>query len=208
MASTRSRDWLNLSEAAHMLGVHPSTVRLWAEKGELPFQRTKGGHRRFQRLDLEAWSNSHRHRLAPGASLVVQSALGRTRMEMNEGQLARLPWYNKMSESARQAHRETSQRLLALLKKYLMDEDRDSVLSDARRLGVDYYRLGKASKLSLTENVRAFLYFRDHLTASVVQMVEAAGSAQSRSLSELHSLTAHFTNEILLALIAASETDK
>lgn len=208
MAADPRSDLLNLSEAARFLGVHPSTVRLWADKGELPTQRTSGGHRRFQRADLEMWNASHRHGLAPGAALVVQSALGRTRLDQTEGQLARLPWYNKMNESARLAHREMGQRLLTLLKKYLMDEDRESVLGDARRLGVDYYRLGKASKLSLTENVKAFLHFRDHLTESVVQMVEAAGAGQTHSLTQLQSLTSHFSNEILVALIAASEADK
>lgn len=208
MALLPPSDLLNLSEAARFLGVHPSTVRLWADKGELPTQRTSGGHRRFQRADLETWNASHRQGLAPGAALIVQSALGRTRMDLTDGQLSRLAWYNKMSETARLAHRETGQRLLALLKKYLMDEDRESVLGDARRLGVDYYRLGKASKLSLTENVRAFLHFRDHLTESVVQMVEAAGSGQTHSLTQLNSLTGHFTNEILIALISAAEADK
>lgn len=208
MALMPPSDLLNLSEAARFLGVHPSTVRLWADKGELPTQRTSGGHRRFQRADLETWNASHRQGLAPGAALIVQSALGRTRMDLTDGQLGRLAWYNKMSEPARLAHRETGQRLLALLKKYLMDEDRESVLGDARRLGVDYYRLGKASKLSLTENVKAFLHFRDHLTESVVQMVEAAGSGQTHSLTQLNSLTGHFTNEILIALISAAEADK
>jgi excisionase family DNA binding protein len=205
MPSTRSPDWLNLSEAARLLGVHPSTVRMWADKGDIPSQRTSGGHRRFRRSDLEAWSVSHRRGSTPGASLVVQSALGRTRMDLTEGQLARIPWYNKLSESARTAHRETSQKLLNLLKKYLSGEDRDATLAEARHLGADYYRLGKASRLSLSESVRAFLYFRDHLTASVMQMVETAGPSPTESLDDLQHLTAQFTNEILLALIAAHE---
>jgi hypothetical protein len=95
-----------------------------------------------------------------------------------------------------------------LLKKYLGDDDREATLVEARRLGLDYYRLGKVSKLSLVENVRAFLYFRDHLTESVVQMVEAAGATPTHSFSELQHLTAHFTNEILIALIAAAETER
>jgi excisionase family DNA binding protein len=205
--TARSPDWLNLSEAARLLGIHPSTVRMWADNGDIPSQRTKGGHRRFRKTDLEAWNASHRRGVTPGASLIVQSALGRTRMDVSEGQLARLPWYSKMSDSARAAHRQTSQQLLTLLKKYLSDDDRDATLNEAHRLGQDYYRLGKASKLSLAENVRAFLYFRDHLTESVVQMVEAAGAAPNHSLAELQHLTAHFTNEILIALVAAHETE-
>jgi excisionase family DNA binding protein len=207
MPSTRSPDWLNLSEAARLLGVHASTVRMWADKGDIPSQRTSGGHRRFRRTDLEAWSASHRRGTSPGASLVVQSTLGRTRMDLTEGQLASIPWYNKMSDSTRAAHRETSQRLLILLKKYLSSDDREGTLVEARRLGADYYRLGKASRLSLSDTVRAFLYFRDHLTDSVMQMLETAGPLQTDSMAELNHLTTHFANEILIALIAAHETN-
>lgn len=206
MADKSDREWMNLSEAAGLLGVHPSTVRLWADKGDLPSQRTSGGHRRFRRADLDTWNTNHRRGITPGASLMVQSALGRTRMDVSEGQLARLDWYAKLSDQARAAHRETSQRLLLLLRKYLTAEDREPLLAEARRLGADYYRLGKSSKLSLAENVRAFLYFRDHLADSVMQMVEAAGSVQTQSFSEIHSLTASFTNEILIALIATHES--
>jgi excisionase family DNA binding protein len=206
MTDKSDSEWMNLSEAAGLLGVHPSTVPLWADKGDVPSQRTSGGHRRFRRTDLEVWNANHRRGIAPGASLVVQSALGRTRMDVSEGQLTRLDWYVKLSETARVAHRETSQRLLTLLRKYLTAEDREPLLGEARRLGADYYRLGKVSNLSLAENVRAFLYFRDHLAGSVMQMVEAAGSMQTQPLAELHSLTAHFTNEILIALIATYES--
>lgn len=206
MAENSGREWLNLSETASILGVHPSTVRTWADKGDLPSQRTSGGHRRFRRADIEAWSASRRRGSAPGAALVVQSALGRARMEISEGQMARLPWYGKLSESARTAHREASQHLLALLKKYLTDDDRETALAEARLLGADYYRLGKAGRLSLSENVRAFLYFRDFLAESVVQIADTAGPAQAQPLSELYQLTAQFTNEILIAMIAAHES--
>ena len=42
-------EWLSLSDAAKLLGVHPSTVRLWSDKGVLPTHRTSGGHRRYRR---------------------------------------------------------------------------------------------------------------------------------------------------------------
>ncbi len=206
MADNSDREWLNLSGAAHLLGVHPSTVRLWADKGEIASQRTGGGHRRFRRADLEAWQASHRRGTSPGALLMVQSALGRTRMDMSEGTLARQPWYAKLSDPARVSYRETSQRLLALLKKYLSANEHEVILTEARRLGIEYYRLGKASRLSLSESTRAFLYFREFLTDSAVQVVEAGGPTAQQSLAGLYHLTSQFTNEILIALIVAHES--
>jgi hypothetical protein len=146
---------------------------------------------------------------------MVQSALGRARLDVSEGALARQPWYAKLSDSARASYRETSQRLITLLKKYLAATDREPILTEARRLGIDYYRLGKASRLSLSESARAFLYFREFLAESAVQIVETAGPrlplsgaspASHQSLAELYHLTSLFTNEILIAMIVAHES--
>ncbi|MER3468276.1 MAG: hypothetical protein C4312_07200, partial [Thermoflexus sp.] len=52
-------EWLSLKDAAAMLGVHPATLRVWADAGRIPSRRTAGGHRRFARRDLEAWLQAH-----------------------------------------------------------------------------------------------------------------------------------------------------
>jgi len=49
------REWLTLGQAAAFLGAAQSTVRKWADGGRLPAFYTPGGHRRFQRADLEAF---------------------------------------------------------------------------------------------------------------------------------------------------------
>ena len=36
-----------------MFGVTTSTIKRWAEAGDLPHTRTLGGHLRFNRADLE-----------------------------------------------------------------------------------------------------------------------------------------------------------
>ena len=44
-----------IAEAAKMLGVHPSTLRRWDEKGILPPSiRTPTGERRYTEADLKA----------------------------------------------------------------------------------------------------------------------------------------------------------
>ena len=71
-------EWLTLSEVAEWLGVHPSTVRNWADKGHLPSHRTQGGHRRFRRNELDLWSKSQRANASKEeAAQVVQT---RTRL--------------------------------------------------------------------------------------------------------------------------------
>lgn len=46
---------LRLTAAAGELGVHPDTLRQWADEGKVPSWRTPGGHRRFRVEDLEAF---------------------------------------------------------------------------------------------------------------------------------------------------------
>jgi excisionase family DNA binding protein len=49
-----SQEWLTLSEAAQALGVHPTTLRRWADHGDIPVRVTPGGHRRFLHADVAA----------------------------------------------------------------------------------------------------------------------------------------------------------
>ena len=66
-------NWLPLGQAANRLGVHPTTLRRWADKGDIPFFLTPGGHRRFAVSDLDAFAEMHRRR----RSLVpVEAGLG------------------------------------------------------------------------------------------------------------------------------------
>ena len=59
-------EWVSLGEAAQIIGVHPATIRNWAEQGELPFRRTPGGHRRFRRADLQQSLNRPRAAIFQG----------------------------------------------------------------------------------------------------------------------------------------------
>lgn len=46
--------FLTVTQAAEILGVAPRTVVRWADAGELPpAMRTRGGHRRFHRSQVE-----------------------------------------------------------------------------------------------------------------------------------------------------------
>ena len=44
---------LNVTEAARRLGIHPHTLRSWADKGLIPVVRTLTGYRRFDPDELD-----------------------------------------------------------------------------------------------------------------------------------------------------------
>ena len=67
-------DWLTLGQAAKYLGVAQSTIRKWSDNGRLPAFYTPGGHRRYQRRDLDAFvsgSGSASTSRARGTPLVL-----------------------------------------------------------------------------------------------------------------------------------------
>src|SRR5512143_84832 len=95
-------EWLSLSTASELVGVHPVTLRAWANQGRVATQRTAGGHRRFRKSDLLRWSKAQRE-TSPGIDLLIHSALGRVRLAMDH---AALPGLDRLDEADRTQHRE------------------------------------------------------------------------------------------------------
>src|SRR5260370_17121242 len=155
-------EWLSLSEAADMLGMHPATVRLWADRNELPSRRTNGGHRRFRRSDIEArLRQDAEDKARPAAQLLVQSVLGRVRFAFSDGTLKTLPWYEHFDDSALEAYRSLGRRVLELLLRALNDgTPADELRAESVLLGVEYVSVTRDSHVPVSFALRAFLFFR------------------------------------------------
>lgn len=204
---TDPNEWLSLGEAADILGVHPSTVRHWADSGDLPSQRTPGGHRRFRRRDLQNWAAAQGQEALPvEAQLMLQNALGRARMETSDGQLKGEPWYDSLDENARKVHRRLGRQLLELLTSYLANpEDQEQLLTRVRQLGIEYAQLSQEQGLRLSDSVRAFLFFRDLLTESVIQLAEMLSLRTPLDWGDRIHQVNLITDELLIALIEEYE---
>jgi excisionase family DNA binding protein len=197
--------WLSLQAASQMLGVHPSTLRQWADSGKIPTVRTPGGHRRFAESDVRALLEPEP--LQPsGVQLLVQSALGRTRLEVSGGKLDEQAWYQRFNETDKAEHRELGRKLLSMVMQYLSQpSDRQAILQDARSLGRSYGERSLVNKLSLTEAVRAFLYFHDTLTDGVIQMSETVGKKGNLDLIGTYQQINVFIDEVMLAMLEVYE---
>ncbi len=211
MTPPRTEDeWLSLREAADLLGMHPATVRLWADRNQLPSRRTNGGHRRFRRADIEARLHQETERRpGPSAQLLVQSVLGRVRFAFTDGTLSAFSWYAHFNEAARDAYRSLGRRVLELLLRALTDTTSDEDLrAEALQIGKAYGSITRESHVPVADAVRAFLYFRSLVDESVLQLAQVQGSRDrdhqdipwAESLYQIQTLT----NEILPALIEAA----
>jgi excisionase family DNA binding protein len=200
MANRQQESWLSLSGAAKMLGVHPSTVRLWSDKGAFPVHRTSGGHRRYLRSEVELWmkTSGENHVMEPANAM--QSAIGQMRMQIAEGRLEAEPWYKKLDENARMQYRLSGMTLVRGLMNYLTSEGLDAT-TEAYALGYDYASRARRYGLSNVEATQAFLFFRNTLLEALVNTYEEArvppGLAWGRMLNKIHT----FTDQILVDLL-------
>jgi len=188
--------WIGLSEAARLLGVHPSTVRAWADGGKLQVQRTPGGHRRFLLPEIERWG-ADRGRRASEAQVVIENVIGRTRLEVPRLQNQR--WYLKLTEPQREAYREESRRLLEQVGRFI-GRPAEAAGPEAAQIGREYARISLQAKMTLIEAVEAFLFFRSFLMESLFSLSEVRSAP---SWDEMHREASHFADQVLLALIEA-----
>lgn len=198
--SSPHEEWLSLKDAAELLGVHPSTVRIWADKGLLPVYRTKGGHRRFKRGEVMLWEQTARGRQAIDPVSVIQAAMRNIRLQISEGRLSAESWYQKLDEEARTQYRESARDLFQGLIHYLSSEDSEAA-TEAHAIGYEYASRARRFGLDSVDAARAFLFFRDTLLGSVIQVYQEANVPSGQAWGEiLHKVNA-FTDSILLHLL-------
>ena len=197
-------EWLSLSEVAQILGVHPSTVRSWSDQGALPVHRTKGGHRRYLRNEVDLWVLAQRTNPGSEASLVIQSALRNTRFQISEGRLAAEPWYAKLDEEAREQYRISGRALLQGLILALSSDGKQAA-AEAEALGYEYASRGRRYGLSSVEATHALLFFRNVLIESMLSMYAAASVSSPDAWGVMFRKVTSFTDQILLALLETYE---
>jgi len=186
---------LSLKDAAAIIGVHPSTVRLWTDKGILPAHRTAGGHRRYQRVDVELWAE-HLRRGSLETDDMLQSAVRNIRMRIAEGSLEAEAWYQKLDEDARVHYRRSGHSLFQGMITFLSSSEGDAG-SEAHAIGFEYASRAHRYDLSYVEAAQAFLFFRNTLIESVVHAYRAANIPFDEMLHRMHA----FTDTILVSLL-------
>jgi excisionase family DNA binding protein len=193
-------DWLSLSAAAELLGVHPSTVRLWSDKGMLPVHRTQGGHRRYKREEVMLWAQTAREVRTVHPEDMMQSAVRNVRMQVTEGKLEAESWYQKLDEEARAQYRQSSRSLFQGLMNFLASTNEDAD-SEAFAVGYEYASRARRYNLSYVDATRAFMFFRNVLIESVMKVYSEANIPSGKAWEEMLGKMHTFTDQILISLL-------
>lgn len=199
-AGTGTR-WVNLSRACEILGVNESTVRRWADSGEIRCFRTPGGHRRFAESDLYAMTESGGRR---AESDLETAAVSRIRRQLHAGsKTGPAGWYATIEEEERDALRPLGRRLVELVGDYISRRGRRAqVEHEVDEIGRRYGQILHERGMPLMRAVQAFTFFRRSLDETAKRLAERnsmTGEEAARAREEIAGLA----DRVLLGLTAA-----
>ena len=202
------KGWLSLTEASALLGVHPTTLRRWADAGNIPCLRTPGGHRRFRAAGLQAWmGRTQNSDLSASVEVVMQKALGLTRQEMVVQRIPEESWYSAFhQEGERKQLQDSGRRLFALALQYLARiRDREPILREGRRLGAFFGEQTARRGIPLVDTVRAFFFYRESLLRAARPGLLGAGQYDDEEV-RIHRELRQFLDEVMYACLARYES--
>jgi excisionase family DNA binding protein len=203
---TSSKGWLTLREACKRLGVSPATLRQWADAGKVQSFRTPGGHRRFLLSQLDTLAIPPPPRPKLQTEWIIHNAIGKARMEITSGRLDQEKWHSSFNATTKELHRQLGQRLMSLLLKTLHEENQAHLIAEAQKIGREYARVNLEQGTPLEDTLRAFLFFRDYVFDS---LIEISASTQAIDLATYRRLN-KFANEMLITIVQiySGETEK
>ncbi|MDX1663173.1 MAG: helix-turn-helix domain-containing protein [Candidatus Promineifilaceae bacterium] len=168
-----TEEWLSLGQAAERLNVHRSTLRRWADNGDIPVMLTPGGHRRFAASDIASFARE-RHGLRHTSGIEemwASEALSQTRQELDVRRDQE--WLSHFDEEARARHRTLGRQLMGLTLRYLSaQEEEELLLQQARQIGEEYAHIALQKAMPLTEALSASIFFRDTLIETTLHLPE------------------------------------
>jgi excisionase family DNA binding protein len=194
--------WLTLGQACRLLNVDESTLRRWADAGQVHTFRTPGGHRRFAEHDVRAILHGRgRVQFADVGDL----AMRRIRQQLHGRAGANADWYASVDDAQREKLRPLGRRLMALVADYVAKRGkRSSLLEEARCTGAEYGVELVRTGMSLSQAMRAFTFFRRSLDQSTKQSLAKAGTPTSESV-EICEQVMSLADEVLMGIAGAYE---
>lgn len=200
--ATKTR-WVNLGRACEILGVNESTVRRWADSGDIRCFRTPGGHRRFAEGDLYAMTETGGRR---GQDQLQTAAVSRIRRQLQSGRQD-ADWYTGIEAEERDQLRPLGRRLVELVGEYISRRGRrNEVEREVDDIGRRYGQLLRERDMPLRRAVEAFTFFRRSLDETAKQLAER-NSMTPEAAARAREDIAGLADRVLLGVTAAYDSE-
>jgi excisionase family DNA binding protein len=190
-----SARWLTLGQACRLLNVDESTLRRWADAGQVRTFRTPGGHRRFAEGDVRAIVHGRPHAGLPDVGDFATKRIRR--------QLTHADWYSHVDEAQRDRLRPLGRRLMSLVAAYVGRRGKKASLRDeARATGHEYGLELARTGMSISEAMHAFTFFRRSLDQSAKQALTRTGTKHEDAVDVCEQIMV-LADEVLLGIASA-----
>lgn len=183
--------WVSLGQASKLLGVSHSTVRRWADAGEIRAYRTSGGHRRIMEDDVrqllaqgvQAASSQDTDRISELAVTRVKRRLSR------RGQSHEMEVFAGLEGATRERLRFIGRQLVDLFARFVSSRTRpERFIDDARGIGGEYGRTLVAAGVTLTDAVMTFNALRHSLEETAAQLASEAQQGAEEAVEAMESI--------------------
>lgn len=197
--------WLTLKDASEFLGVHFTTLRAWADSGEIRVFRTPGGHRRFSLADLRRFLEERASQaVVKSETALVEAAIGLARNELRTLSQEQDTWRYPLDDGANDLRRQRGRQLFSLAIAYVLKPNqRPRLLEEGRKLGREYGAEARQSHVGLAATGRAVRFFRSQLIAAVQSKEHAQG--MDADDVRVQGFIDQFLDEVLYAVLDGYE---
>jgi hypothetical protein len=184
--------------------VNESTVRRWADSGEIRCFRTPGGHRRFAEGDLVALTEGGGGS-RPGHDIGA-AAVTRIRRQLQSGGKDPGTWYATIEEDERDALRPLGRRLVELVGDYIARRSRRAPLErEVDDIGRAYGQILRERHTPLLRAVEAFTFFRRSLDETAKQLAERTNMS-AEDAARARADIAGLADRVLLGVTSAYDS--
>lgn len=192
--------WVNLARACAILGVNESTVRRWADAGQIRCFRTPGGHRRFAENDLQAMTEGR-----PADDELKSAAVSRVQHQLHSGK-PEAGWYRTLEADEREMLRPLGRRLVEIADDYIARRgQRGELEQEVGEIGAEYGRQLRRREMPLRQAMQAFTFFRKSLDETAKQLAERKRMS-SEEAARAREEIAVLADRVLLGLSSAYDT--
>lgn len=186
--SESPQSWLTLGAASALVGVSESTIRRWADAGEIRSFRTSGGHRRVLEEDLRRLLSSGPGHAMSDSTHISDLALARAKRRLGRrGQRPAMPGLDALDPDAKDRLRLLGRQVVDLFARFIAGGNRagERFAEDARLIGREYGRTLVGSGVRLTAAVATFNALRVTLEETAAQIAAEAGLATEEAVEAI-----------------------